>query len=119
MFQNTDFSYTNSYDEEKMFELLAEIIIKGIKEDTKDPFDVIILDELYCRGILLNGKNAKDIINYYIGHYYKFYKTTSEMDFEMGWLIDPYHWNEDCYAIIAQYLLIKRINNSGIFNYIF
>ena len=85
MFQNTDFSYTNSYDEEKMFELLAEIIIKGIKEDTKNPFDVIILEELfYCRGILLNGKNAKDIINYYIGHYYKFYKTTSEMDFEMA-----------------------------------
>ena len=118
MFQNTDFSYTNSYDEEEMIKILGDAIIKEIKENKGYALDLIIAEELFCRGQLLYDK-TKDVVNYYIGHYYKFYKTIYEMECEMGWEINPYYLNEDYYDIIAQYLIYKRINNSGIFNYIF
>ena len=114
MFQNTDFSYTNSYDEEETIKILGDAIINEIIEDDGYSLDMIIAEELFCKGKLLNEKNGKDIINYYIGHHYKFYTTINEIECEMGWEIEPYYLNDNYYCSIAHYLIYKRVNNEMI-----
>ena len=113
MFQNTDFSYTNSYDEEEMIKILGDAIIKEIKEDEGYSLDMLIAEKLFCRGKLLCDKE-KDVINYYIGHHYKFYKTIDEVECELGWETEPYYLNEEYYYMIAFYLILKRVNNEMI-----
>ena len=109
MFQNVDFSYTNSYDEKKMIELVGNEIKKNILRGGYDPLNGNIEDAYYGTDL---SQKPKDIINYYIGHHYKCYKTINEIEYEMGWVIDPYYpLDEYYYHYIANYLINKRVNN--------
>ena len=117
MFQNVDFSYTNSYDEEKVINLLTITILKEIIANDGDyeNIEINVAELIYKDGS--NEKTAKDIINYYIGHHYKFYKTMDEMvECEMGLENEPYYLNKDYYGIIAGYLINTRIDHSKIFD---
>ena len=108
MFQNVDFSYTNSYDEEKMFKIINDRVDEGYD----DELAVIINVILYGDDNDDEKKTALDIINYYIGNHYKFYMNEDDIYDDTGFSFDlmldsdeNLNLNTAYYKIIAGYLI--------------